>query len=93
VKRSTGWLDVTGTVTQAQPALARNGIGHWWPSKYGADDALASTGHNVRPGDVVFFGQRPAAGLLGVHNDKYGLGHDRHRASPPHRRSCGGLAR
>jgi hypothetical protein len=24
-------------VAQAQPALAGNGIGHWWPSKSGCD--------------------------------------------------------
>ena len=25
-------------VTQAQPALAGNGTGQWWPSKYGPED-------------------------------------------------------
>jgi hypothetical protein len=29
VKRSAGWLDVTGMVTHAQPALTGNGTGNW----------------------------------------------------------------
>jgi hypothetical protein len=37
VKCSAGWQDVTGMVTQAQPALAGNRTRDWWPSKYGPD--------------------------------------------------------
>ena len=39
-------------VTQAQPALAGNGTGHWWPSKYGPDDQAGAL-NEITPRKVL----------------------------------------
>jgi hypothetical protein len=39
-------------VTQAQPALAGNGTGHWWPSKYGPEDQAGAL-NEITPRKVL----------------------------------------
>jgi kynurenine formamidase len=39
-------------VTQAQPAIAGSGTGHWWPSKYGPGDQAGAL-NEITPGKVL----------------------------------------
>src|SRR6266516_8050261 len=75
VKRFAGWLDVTGMVTQAQPALAGNETGHWWPSKYGPEDQAGAL-NELTPRKVL------EAVRLVRHGRAYDLAHVLHQDIP-----------
>ena len=50
-------------VTQAQPALARNGTGQWWPSKYGPEDQAGAL-NEITPRKVLEAVRLVRRGLL-----------------------------
>jgi kynurenine formamidase len=62
-------------VTQAQPALAGNGPGYWWPSKYGPEDQAGAL-NEITPGKVL------EAVQLVRHGRVYDLAHVLHQDIP-----------
>jgi hypothetical protein len=73
-------------VAQAQPALAGNGTGHWWPSRYGPDDQAGAL-NEITPRKVLEAVLPHRLGIVvGTDDQRYAAGEPSPGRAPNHGR-------